>query len=85
MGLFTDLLVATQCKIPFPEAWKRVRCVRNGHDFDKSELIDKFRSKNHPQNNDDFVYTVNVMRCNNCSLIWLDSGFEARNRKDSYK
>jgi len=61
---------------------KRRRHIRNGHPFDKSVRLDKLRSENHPHSDPGTVYTVNVMRCNDCGLCWLDAGLEFREIKD---
>lgn len=79
--MFLDLMSAIKSSLPFGEAWKRLRCMRAGHVIEGSKRIDKLRSENHPQNCDKYVYTVNVMECGHCSLIFLDKGFESRSYK----
>lgn len=64
---------------PYPV---RVWHVLFGHDHRASTLVDKLRSEKHPQNDKDFIYTVNVMRCR-CGLHHLDAGMEFRD--DSWK
>lgn len=71
-----DLEAAIGGKTPFPLAWKRVRHIRYGHPFGQSKLIEKHRFLQHPQNDHVLTFTVNLMKCNDCGLCWLDEGFE---------
>lgn len=77
-GALFDFIVAMSSSLPFGEAWKRVRCVRRNHVDNNSRSIEKLRFEKHPQNDREFVYTANLMRCSHCSLNFLDTGFEFR-------
>lgn len=57
---------------------KRRKHIKKGHPFAKSTKIDVLRSEKHPHTDKHYVFTVNVMRCDDCGLIWLDSGLESR-------
>ena len=79
MSFFTDLLAASASELPFSMAWKRVRCIGAGHkahNYDPAARIDKLRSQKHPQNGEGYVYTVNLYRCTNCGLVFVNEGFE---------
>lgn len=80
--MITDFLAAIGSKQPFPLAWKRARHLRCGHPFDKSERLEKLRSQHHPHNYEGYVYTINIMRCHDCGLTWLDVGMEYNKRTD---
>lgn len=79
-SLLIDLaaLASSDSRIPVALRWKRIRHLRDGHDFDNSILLDKLRSEKHPRNDGEVVYTVNVLECRSCGLTFLDEGFEFR-------
>jgi hypothetical protein len=56
----------------------RRKHIKRGHGIDNSIRIDKMRSEMHPHSDKEFIFTVNIMLCNECGLIWLDSGLEFR-------
>jgi hypothetical protein len=72
-----DLLLAMQSSLPFSLAWRRARHIRNGHGFNVTR-IDKLTSEKHPHSSAGCVYTVNVMRCDDCGLTFNDCGLEWR-------
>lgn len=74
--MILDLLAAIEAETPFLLAWKRARHIRYGHPLDKSTRLEKLRSSKHPHNQNGFVYTINIMRCDECGLIWNDEGLE---------
>lgn len=79
MSLIFDFIVAMSSSLSFKEAWKRVRCLRRNHITEiRPTLIEKAQFEKHPQTDSELVYTVNLMRCNHCSLNFLDGGFEYR-------
>lgn len=78
MGLISRFFVASSCSIPFQVAWKRATHIDSGHPFDKSKLIEKLKSEAHPQSCATHVFTINVMECEDCGLIWFDKGLESR-------
>jgi hypothetical protein len=57
----------------------RRKHIKYGHGVDNSLRIDKLRSELHPHTSREFIFTINLMLCNECGLIWLDSGLEFRN------
>lgn len=57
----------------------RKKHIKHGHPFAQSTLVDKQRFEKHPHNDDEFVFTVAVMQCDDCGLTWLDSGLAFRN------
>lgn len=56
----------------------RYKHINDGHPHDKSVLIDKLTSEKHPHTNDEFIYTVNIMKCKECGLNYNDCGLEFR-------
>lgn len=80
VGLFTGLFVVLTSKngLSFKEGWTRMLHMRHGHNPSNSTLIDTLRSEKHPKNNTEYIFTVCVMRCNDCNLIYLDSGMDFR-------
>lgn len=56
----------------------RERHIKHGHSYDNSTRIDKLRSELHPKNCEFYIFTVNIMKCEECGLIYLDSGMEFR-------
>jgi hypothetical protein len=75
-----DFFLALSLDMPFKTAYKRLRHIKHGHPFDKSTFIEKQRFENHPQNDKSFVYTANLMHCDECGLEYLDEGFESTYR-----
>lgn len=60
---------------------KRLSHVLFGqHSYEKSRLIYKLRSEDHPATDTIWVYTVNVRECSVCGLIFDDKGMERRER-----
>jgi hypothetical protein len=76
-GLFAVL--TSNRRESFKDGWRRLQHMRHGHNPDNSTRIDKLHSENYPCSDKNYVYTVNVMRCNDCGLHYHDSGFEPRN------
>lgn len=74
--MLTDLYVALTSELAFSLAWKRVRHIRFGHTGGKR--IDKLRSENHPHTDKDFIFTVNIVECEECGLMYQDCGLEFR-------
>jgi NAD-dependent dihydropyrimidine dehydrogenase PreA subunit len=56
----------------------RRKHLKRGHPYEKSVRVDKLQSFIHPKTDDEFVYTVNLMICNECGLCWNDCGVERR-------
>jgi len=82
MNLLFDFMVALTSNLPFLEAWKRVRCLRNKHFSNtQPEFIQKAHFENHPHSDSSWVYTVNLMQCKHCTLHFLDDGIEMRKTK----
>jgi hypothetical protein len=78
MSILHDAYIASLSSLPFKRAFKRARHIRNGHPKYWSVRIDKLRSEKHPQSNDLVVFTINIMECEDCGLIYMDSGVEFR-------
>lgn len=78
MGLLIDFLAAAGSKDGLRIGWKRIRCLRNRHPHEANERLDKLRSEKHPYTNGEYIYTVNLMRCRGCGLIYTDAGLEQR-------
>lgn len=78
MGLIVDFIIALNTKDGFRIGWKRTRHTRYGHPHDNSELIDTLRSERHPHTDKEYIYTVNVMQCLDCGLVYHDAGLEHR-------
>ena len=76
MTYLIDAFLAMQCNLPFSVAFKRIRHMRNGHGA--STLIEKLRSHKHPHTDSAWVYTVNVMHCEECGLEYIDQGLEQK-------
>ena len=74
------LIACLESNQPFAIAWKRAGHIKNGHPFEKSTLIEKIESKDHPENDWDYVYMVNIRKCDDCGLIFHDCGMEYRHR-----
>jgi len=72
------LLACLDSSVGFKLAWKRTGHARYGHPFDDSVLIEKFRSEKHPHSDKEYVYTVNIRKCNDCGLTFFDNGLERR-------
>lgn len=81
MRLLRALLIHDPEKRTFQETYKRLSHIEKGHPFDLSVRLDKLHSEKHPHTDDECVYTVNIMRCEDCGLIWLDKGMEWRNKQ----
>lgn len=81
VGFFTGLLLVLTSNRDesIGVGWRRIQHMRYGHNPDNSTRIDKLRSERHPSSDEEFIYTVNVMRCNDCGLDYHDSGLEFRN------
>lgn len=75
--MFIDIFIALISNTPFKLAYTRARHIRNGHPFNNSILVDKLVSESHPHTCKDYVYTVNLRKCE-CGLIFFDNGIEAR-------
>jgi predicted Zn-ribbon and HTH transcriptional regulator len=80
-----DFIAAFFADIPFRLGWKRARHIRNGHPYKKSELVEKIYSEKHPASNKGYVFAINVMKCNDCGLIWFDIGLELRRTRQEVK
>ena len=78
MGLIVDFLAALDSKLGFSVSWKRVRHIRNGHPYSSSLRLEKLRSEKHPHTSSEYVYTINVMKCLDCGLAYIDAGLEIR-------
>ena len=78
MGLLIDFLAAAGSKDGFWIGWKRIRCIRNRHPYEDNERLEKLHSEKHPHTNSEYIYTVNIMRCRGCGLIYNDVGLEQR-------
>lgn len=78
MNILVKLGAAMQSSLPFTEAWKRLSCIESGHDFKKSDLIEKLVSEKHPHTDPYFIYTVNIRTCRHCSLTYESTGLEFR-------
>lgn len=52
--------------------------IKHGHPLRDSTRLDKLHSELHPSSNAEFIYTVNIMRCDECGLTWNDCGLEYR-------
>lgn len=78
VNIFSKLAVAFESDLPFGLAWKRLTHKDKGHPFDDSELVDKLVSENHPHTGDEYIYTVNIRKCNDCGMIFFDNGLESR-------
>lgn len=76
--MIIDALLALGSKEGFRIGWKRVRHIKHGHPHAQSTLLDKVRSEAHPHTDDKYVFTINVLKCNDCGLTYLDSGLELR-------
>lgn len=78
--MITDFTLALQSDLPFKVAYKRLRHIRHGHPWSKSVLLDKVHSEGHPQSSHSAVFTINIMKCNDCGLTWFDKGLETRGK-----
>lgn len=78
MSLIIDFLAAMDAKEGFRIGWKRVRHIRHGHPYDSGLLLEKLRSEKHPHTDDEYIYTVNIMKCADCGLVYHDAGLERR-------
>lgn len=79
LPLLTKLAVAASSEtLTFFKAWRRLSCWESGHVFKKSQMIDSVKSELHPHSNKDYVFTINIMRCPNCDMIFYDEGLESR-------
>lgn len=77
-GVITRLFLALNSELPFALAWKRAGHLADGHPFALSTKVESHRYEKHPKNSKDFVYVVNLMRCDDCGLHWQDAGMECR-------
>lgn len=64
--------------IPLKLWIKRYLHIKNGHPYERSISIDKLTSENHPHSDSEMIFTVNIMKCNECGLMYLDEGLEFR-------
>lgn len=78
MRMIFDFFAALGASAGFRVGWKRVRHIRYGHPYHKSERLDKLRSEQHPHTDSEYIYTVNIMKCLDCGLCYLDDGLETR-------
>lgn len=77
--MICEALIAMTCNIPFKIAYKRAMHLRYGHPFDETTHIDKLISELHPATDIEYVYTLNIRKCNTCGLYFIDQGLEHRN------
>lgn len=75
-----NIFLALSSDLPFKLAYKRACHVDNGHPLDKSTLVEKFSSEKHPHTDSQYIYTINIMKCDDCGLFWNDCGLELRER-----
>lgn len=73
--LLMDMHVAVISSVPFRIAFRRARCIRRGHVITNSKVLETMVSKNHPQNDHEWVYKVYLLECAHCGLHFLDDGF----------
>lgn len=76
--MLMDFFAALGCRVPFRLAWRRARHIRHGHPLSRSILIDSLRSDKHPRSDLHWVFTVNIYKCDDCGLHYLDEGVELR-------
>lgn len=76
--MLTRFFMSLQSEVPFKLAWLRYGHIENGHT--KSELLDKLTSEKHPSTDNNYIFTINIMRCKECGLLWEDAGLERRRR-----
>ena len=51
----------------------------SGHNFDTSVKVTQEYFKEHPHNDQDFIYIVAIRKCE-CGILFLDSGMTFRDR-----
>ena len=78
MNILSKLSLASSSNVGFKLRWKRLPHMDSGHPFDKSVRLDKLTSEKHPHSDSELVYTINIMQCNDCGLVWKDCGLEYR-------
>lgn len=67
-----------ETKVGFWLGWKRSRHIKNGHPYASGKLLEKLHSENHPHSDSEHIYTVNIMECQDCGLVYHDAGLERR-------
>lgn len=72
------LMLALIAETPFKLAYLRAKHLDIGHS--DSIRIDKIISERHTGSDSTFIFTVNIMKCKECGLIWYDKGLEHRDR-----
>ena len=85
LALIADAIHARKAKEPFEVAWLQKRCERRGHSVEDSKLIERMISRRHPKNDRDWVYVVDLRRCQ-CSCTFQVSGVMLRDHQhvDAY-
>jgi len=76
--MIVDAFLALQTDLPFKIAFKRMRHIRHGHNYDMSEVIEEHRFESHPKNTREFVFKTKLMLCKDCGLHFVDKGFGFR-------
>lgn len=56
---------------------RKISCLIFGHGQNYTQ-IDKLTSEKHPASNKNFIYTININKCNSCGLHFNDIGVEFR-------
>ena len=77
MNILNRFFLAIDSDLEFKLAWERLGHLKNGHKFDGSEKIDCLKSENHPHTNNEYIFTINIRKCE-CGLIFFDNGLELR-------
>lgn len=62
--------------------FQRLNCRDRGHDLKNSVTLDKLHSENHPWNDSEFVYTVNIRQCYSCGMVFQSCGLEFKDHDD---